>query len=234
VCPAYPDEISARIGYPCFRPDALPIVVHVTDAPWHNDYLGANPYSCTSIGYANALSELLAINARHVGVFVENWGTEGLDTMEQMSIDTGSVDAMGNPLIEVTSSGSVSSGIVSMVETLASFTPQDVNAVPRDEPGDPVGAEFDAALFVKAIVPVSGFPDAPIGFTGMDSVYFFDVVPGTQVTFDVDFYNNIVEPVDSALVFKAWIVVLGNDVALLDKRMVIIIVPTEGMGEVII
>jgi hypothetical protein len=54
------------------------------------------------------------------------------------------------------------------------------------------------------------------------------------VTFEIDFYNNTVEPEDSALVFKAWIVVMGNDVTRLDERMVIIIVPTEGMGDIII
>ena len=57
------------------------------------------------------------------------------------------------------SSGAVSSGIVTMIETLASFTPQDVNAVPRDEIGDPPGAEFDASTFVKAIVPTRAASD---------------------------------------------------------------------------
>ncbi len=234
VCPTYPDEMSARKGYPCFRPDALPIVVLVSDAPWHNDGTGEWDYDCSSIMLTDAVSALLAINARHVGVFVGTAGGEGHDSMIYVSQATGSVDAMGNALVEVTSSGGVSTGIVSMIETLASFTPQDVNAVPRDEPNDPPAAEYDAAVFVKDITPVSGFPGIPEGYSGQDEDYFFDVVPGTQVTFNIDFYNNTVEPVDSALVFKAWIVVLGNDVAMLDRRMVIIIVPTEGMGSIII
>jgi hypothetical protein len=68
----------------------------------------------------------------------------------------------------------------------------------------------------------------------MDETYFYGVVPGTMVTFEIDFYNNTVEPEDTALVFKAHIVVMGNDVTRLDERLVIIIVPTEGMGEVFI
>ena len=79
-----------------------------------------------------------------------------------------------------------------------------------------------------------GFPDAPIGFASMDETYFYAVVPGTHVTFDVDFYNNTVPPLDTAQVFKAWIVVLGYGVARLDQRKVVIIVPTEGMGEILI
>jgi hypothetical protein len=234
TCPAHPDEMSPRVGYPCFRPDALPIIVHVTDAPWHNDHEGANPYDCTPVAYANALAELMAINARHVGVFVNNFGTEGLAAMERMSIDTGSVDASGNPLIENTDSGSVSSGIVSMIETLATATPQDVNAEGRDVVGDPPEEEYDASVFVKDITPISGFPAPPTGYSSQDDTYFYDVVPGTDVRFEIDFYNNTVEPEDHALVFKATIAVLGNDVALLDERLVIIIVPTEGMGDIII
>ena len=55
-----------------------------------------------------------------------------------------------------------------------------------------------------------------------------------MVTFQVDFYNNTKPPLDTAQVFKAWIVVLGNSVARLDSRKVVIIVPTEGMGEILI
>jgi hypothetical protein len=208
--------------------------VHVTDAPWHNDHLGANPYGCTSKGYADALSELLAIGARHVGVFVDNYGTEGLAAMQQMSVDTGTVDGMGAPLIEVSASGAVSTGIVSTIATLASATPQDVNAVGQDETGDPPGAEYDATVFIKDITPVSGFPAPPEGYTHMDETYFYGVVPGTDVTFRIDFYNNTVPPLDSAQVFKAWIVVLGNSVARLDQRKVVIIVPTDGMGDIFI
>jgi hypothetical protein len=68
----------------------------------------------------------------------------------------------------------------------------------------------------------------------MDETYFYGVVPGTDVTFRIDFYNNTVPPLDSAQVFKAWIVVLGNSVARLDQRKVVIIVPTDGMGDIFI
>jgi hypothetical protein len=233
-CPAIPDEPALRRGYPCFRPDALPIVVNVTDATWHNDHLGDNPYDCTSINFDEARDELLGINARHVGVFVENWGTAGLAAMQEMSIATGAVDGMGNPLIERADSGEVSTGIVDMIATLATATPQDVNAVPQDEPDDPPGANYDATVFVKDITPVSGFPTAPEGFSHMDEEFFYGVIPGTQVTFQIDFYNSTVPPLESAQVFKAWIVVLGNSVARLDERKVVIIVPTEGMGPILI
>jgi hypothetical protein len=234
TCPAFPDEPSARRGYPCFRPESLPIIVNVSDAPWHNDHLGANPYDCTSTGFHDALTELLGIGARHIGVQVNAWSDEGLAAMQEMSFGTGAVDAMGAPLVEVSEDGGVSTSIVDMIATLATATPQDVNAIPQDEPNDPPGADYDASVFVKDITPMYGFPAAPEGFREMDETYFYGVVPGTDVTFDVDFYNNTVPPTDTAQVFKAWIVVLGNSVARLDSRKVVIIVPTEGMGEILI
>jgi len=203
ACPAFPDEPSSRRGYPCFRPDSLPIVVTVSDAPWHNDHTGANPYDCTDIGFDDALSELTGIGARFIGVQVNTWSTEGLAAMQQMALGTGSVDAMGEPLVAQTDDGTVSTGIVDQIATLATATPQDVNAVPQDEPGDPPGAEYDASVFVKDITPMWGFPDAPIGFSHFDETYFYAVIPGTQVTFDVDFYNNTVPPLETAQVFKA-------------------------------
>jgi hypothetical protein len=234
TCPAFPDEPSARRGYPCFRPESLPIVVNVSDAPWHNDHAGANPYDCTDTDFHDALAELLGIGARHIGIQVNSWGTEGLAAMQEMSVGTGAVDAMGAPLVEQSEGGTVSTGIVDMIATLATATPQDVNAIGQDEPDDPPGADYDASLFIKDITPVSGFPAPPEGYREMDETFFYGVVPGTQVTFQVDFYNNTVPPLDTAQVFKAWIIVLGNSVARLDSRKVVIIVPTEGMGEILI
>jgi hypothetical protein len=233
-CPAFPDEPSMRRGYPCFRPESLPIIVNVSDAPWHNDHAGGNPYDCTDTDFHDALAELLAIGARHIGIQVNSWGTEGLAAMQEMSVGTGAVDAMGAPLVEQSEGGTVSTGIVDMIATLATATPQDVNAIGQDEPDDPPGADYDASRFIKNITPVSGFPAAPEGFSSMDETFFYDVVPGTQVTFQVDFYNNDKPPLDTAQVFKAWIIVLGNSVARLDSRKVVIIVPTEGMGEILI
>ena len=104
----------------------------------------------------------------------------------------------------------------------------------QPEPDDPPGADYDASVFIKDITPVSGFPAPPEGYREMDETYFYGVVPGTMVTFQVDFYNSTKPPLDTAQVFKAWIVVLGNSVARLDSRKVVIIVPTEGMGEILI
>ena len=85
---------------------------------------------------------------------------------------------------------------------------------------------MDARQFIKAIVPLSAYPDT--GIASMDSTTFYQVQPGTQVTFTVHFYNDIFPARDSAAVFQVTIIVRGNGVARLDSRRVIVIVPPNG------
>ena len=235
TCPAVPDEPSPRRGYPCFRPESLPIIVNVSDAPWHNGLEDWWDYRCTDHDYDDAVRDLNSIGARYIGIFWNRLG-EGTPPPEYaaMATATGSVDETGAPLVVTTETGDISTSIVDLIATLATATPQDVNAVPQDEPDDPPGADYDATLFIKDITPLRGYPDAPAGFESMDETFFYGVIPGTSVTFDVDFHNDTVRPTASAQVFKAWILVLGNSVARLDRRMVVIIVPTDGMRDILI
>jgi hypothetical protein len=233
TCPAIPDEPSPRRGYPCFRPGALPIVVLVGDAPWHNfpgnvANTGESDYTFWPYMYADALAELLGIGARVVGVCARCSGGAGDFAWEYQATvarDTGTVDASGNPLVAISADGTVSTSIVDMIQTLASFTPQDVSTTTEDDDTDLFG--FDARQFITRITPMSCMPDSgcPRGF---DDTTFFGVQPGTQVTFNVTFYNGVFPPRETASVFKAVIVVLGNGVARLDERTVIIIVPPTG------
>ena len=215
------------VGYPCFRPDALPIVILVGDAPWHN---GPDPdpypYEFPTVGFNDAVSAFLGIGARFIGVFVDRWGMyEGQEDMQAMASGTGTVDAAGTPLVSTSSDGSVSADIIDMISTMASSTPQDVTTRSEDGPTlDDYG--FDARMFIKAITPVSAFPAE--GIAGMDTETFFQVQPGTHVTFDVRFENTDFPPHETAAVFEATIVVVGNGVARLDSRTVIIIVPPDG------
>jgi hypothetical protein len=62
----------------------------------------------------------------------------------------------------------------------------------------------------------------------MDTHTFYAVTPGTMVDFSVEFFNDVRPPADTAQVFRAHIVVVGNGVADLDVRNVYVIVPPEG------
>ncbi|MDI7266933.1 MAG: hypothetical protein QME96_02935 [Myxococcota bacterium] len=226
-CEDIPDEPGVRRGYPCFRSGALPIVVTIGDAAWHNGPGGYGPYSFGGHTYDQAREALLGIGARMIGVCARCSGGGGdvaWQHQAQMARDTGTVDASGNPLVAISGDGAVSSNIVTMIETLVSFTPQDVDTIAEDDPTDAFG--IDATGFITAIRPAGAFPAD--GVAGWDERVFFSVQPGTSVIFNVTFENTIFPPRDTASVFKATIVVRGNYVTRLDSRQVIIIVPPGG------
>jgi len=150
----------------------------------------------------------------------------GRDDLEDIAIDTGTVDAAGNPIVfDVGADGSgLSGGLVSAIADLASGTPQDVDTVLEDDPSDTV----DATRFIRSVVPLSADPPAPEGFARMDATTFYGVIPGTQVTFRVTAFNDFVEHGPTSQVFRCLLVVRGNGVARLDEHDVIILVPARG------
>lgn len=75
-----PCDSFDMFGAPCFRPDAIPIFVLVTDAAFHNGPLAARDYDPGQVGgtktYSAAVDALNSIHAKVVGVPV-NTGTPG-------------------------------------------------------------------------------------------------------------------------------------------------------------
>lgn len=242
LCPAFPDEESSRYGYPCFRPGALPVMVVLTDTASRNgpgssttDYDPANYSPPASRGphtYEETLAAVNGIGSRIIGIIS---GTEAGDPVGQFRTwanETGTVDASGTPIqFSISSDGSgLDSRVIEAIRTLAEETPQDISAEVRDGEDRPTEiGPVDAGEFVKAITPVSMFaegvthdcPDA----ARCDDTRFLDVTPGATVRFRVRFLNDFQEPRSFAQVFLAEIVVLGNGVAELDSREVIIVVP---------
>ncbi len=244
-CPVIPDEAGMRRGYPCFRPGALPIIVYVSDAPFHNPVPSGWPTdtlegtSCnytdvpTAHTYAQALDSLLGIGARVVSLSSDDFGDPGYPSTEHMcnlSRDTGSVRGDGSPLcFEIGGSGTmIDMDVVNAIAELVGGTPQDVSTRTENVPGNP--DEFDATLFIKSIVPLEGYRDgiAGTGYDSKDDTTFYGVIPGTLVDFTIDFWNDVRPPAATAQIFKAKIIVVGNGVADLDSRNVYIVVPPEG------
>ena len=246
TCATIPDEPSPRRGYPCFRGGSLPIIVYISDAPFHNPLPGGWPAdtlegaSCnyTDVGTAHAydaaLTQLLAIGARVVSLSSDNIpsssGYPATAHMCNLAQDTGSVRGDGTPLcFEIGTSGTmITSDVVNAIAELVGGTPQDVSTRTENVPGNP--DEFDATLFIKSIVPDEGYRDgiAGTGYDSKDTTTFYGVIPGTLVDFNVDFWNDVRPPAATAEILQARIIVVGNGVADLDSRNVYIIVPPEG------
>ena len=231
-CPTIPDEDGTRFGYPCFRPGALPIILVFGDYAWHNGPGGINAYTSFSAPtYTQVRDELNRIGARVISITNSSTAPSGYT---EITTDTGTVRADGSPLtFSISSGGSGLSGaVVDAVVELVSGTPQDVNTRTENVPGNPDG--FDATLFIQSIIPDEGYnggvsgPMPGVTYESKDMTTFYQVIPGTQVDFTIDFYNDVRPGQDVAQVFQALIIVVGNGVADLDSRNVYIIVPPEG------
>jgi hypothetical protein len=231
TCPMVLDEDGMRRGYPCFRPGALPIILLFGDNVFHNGPMGSpsgvNPYSFTAPQFAETIDELNGIGARVIGI---NSGT-GLDHYEATASGTGTVDADGNPVVfTISSNGSgLSDAVVDAVVDVVGGTPQDVSTRTANVPGNP--DDFDATLFIKAIVPLEGYDASGtpgVGYSSKDDTTFYDVIPGTDVDFTIDFWNDVRPTPATAEIHRARIFVVGNGVADLDSREVYIVVPPEG------
>lgn len=240
-----PHACPDGVGAPCFRPGALPIIVLVTDAPMHNgplagvgsDYSGITPAPHM---WDDAVTELNTLHAKVIGLDSEPFGLSyARFDMERTALVTGSVDDSGDPLVfDIGTEGEyLDTTVVDAIETLATRVAFDVDTYVVDHPdGYTDIPEVDATCFVKARIPQEGWIP-PTGFTAeeavsrIDSTTFYDVIPGTAITFLVRFRNHVDTETACydgdlmARVFRATIVVRGDGVTDLDEREVIIIVP---------
>jgi hypothetical protein len=244
TCGSVPDEEGVRRGYPCFRPGALPIVVTVTDAPFHNGTTPTTidwdiPYTggvgAVAHNFNQAVSALNELGARAIGVNVGSGpgGSAAGSDLSALAARTGTVDATGAPLVYTGPASSTADRIIEGIRSVVSGTPQDVSTRTANVDGNPDG--FDATRFIQSIVPLEGYaPDGRRGeipgvtYRSRDATTFYEVIPGTQVEFTVDFWNNVRMPADTAQIFRARIIVIGNGVAELDEREVYIVVPPDG------
>lgn len=215
---------TAHFGYPCFRPDALPVIILVTDAAFHNGPSNANPYpplDYTPPTYDQAVAALNTKGAKVLGIF------SGTPTdqahIDQVVTDTGSVDSSGKALtFRINADGSdLSTAMVDAVKALANDVPRDVDTRHREYPAVDDGIE--ASDFIKAVTPKSA--DPATGFKRKDETTFYGTEPGTRVTFELDFLNDFVKPTEVDQAFRVVIEVRGDGGVLLDSRRVIVIVP---------
>ncbi len=88
------------IGAPCFRKDAIPIFVIVSDAPFHNGPLAAHDYDPAKVGgtrtYTEAVDAINAISGKVVGVPV-NTGTAGAARADLTDLATKTGSAYHDP-----------------------------------------------------------------------------------------------------------------------------------------
>ncbi|MBN1773826.1 MAG: hypothetical protein JXB32_21375 [Deltaproteobacteria bacterium] len=235
TCPA------GYIGWPCFRPGAVPIIVEMGDEAFYSQGLAV----CTTPTYEQLIEALNSMHARFIGI--SSQGAVGdEDRMWQgfrdTARDTGSVDVGGTPLaFEIASDGTgIGTQIVEAIETLAGQVPMDISAVAEDVVEGPADT-VDATVFIERLEPntaggvadprdptlvcVGGLPVADADGDTFPDI-FPDVLPGTPVCFDIlARENTTVEPTEEPQLFRAEVHVMGDSVTVLDTRDVYFLVP---------
>ncbi len=234
---------AGEIGYPCFRGGAVPIVLLITDAAFHNGPGYTYPYNASVQGppplYADAVQALWDIHARVIAIPSTLGDVDPMDHCTQIASDTGAIDADNNPLVfQINGDGTgLSTSVVDAVETLVHNVPLPLHAIARDDLADTV----DATDFIDRIEPntTGGFVDPQDGVTvcvgglevsdtDQDTVpdTFPAVLPGTPVCFDIYARSNTTVPGESVpMVYKAYVDVMGDSVTVLDTREVFFLVP---------
>jgi hypothetical protein len=242
-CPA------GYIGYPCFRPGAVPIIVIITDSPFHNGPSGYDSYAGISPAPPDYATTVTALNDIHAKVLPisTSGGTTGdiaYQHAQQIATDTGAVTIDGPLVIVGAIDGSgIGTNVVDAVGILANGVPMDMSVVARDDPSDSV----DATVFIDRIEPnTTGGIEDPMdptvicvgGLTTADNNTdgyadtFIDVLPGTPICFDIiPKQNDTVPPATEPIIYTAYIDVIGDGITVLDTREVYFLVPPEGVIE---
>ena len=241
--PAQTDCPAGYVGYPCFRPGAIPIIVMMTDAPFHNGPSNYGAYG-TDVSpeppeYVYAVAALDTIHAKVLPVYSGTLGDIGNEHCNDIALDTGAaID--GDPLVfEISGSGTgLDTGIVDAINELATAVPFDISTLGRD---DDETDTVDATVFIDRIVPniVGGVadPEDPliICMGGLETInndadpypdLFNDVMPGVPVCFDIiPKMNTTVPPATETKMYTAYIDVIGDSVTTLDTREIYFLVP---------
>jgi hypothetical protein len=228
--------LGTEFGYPCFRTGSVPIVVLITDAPFHNDASNNDPYSGISPSpptYASMLSSLIARSIKVLGV--NSGDSVARADLERIATDSGAADRYGTPIVfSILPSGDgLGTQVVNAINALATQVPIAVSTRAVDDLSDSV----DATIFIDHIVP-NTVGDPVIGCVGGlavadadgDGWYdtFTSVRPGTTVCFDIYAkMNTTVEPLEVPQLFRATIEVIGDGITVLDTRLVYFLVPPE-------
>lgn len=216
-------------GYPCFRNDAIPVVVLVTDAAFHN---GANGFDYSGVGFSppswsNTIAALQAAGIRVIVIESANWAGSyrfwALNDYYSVATATGAVDGSGSPFVyNINSNGTGLDGaIVGAIDDLANSTRLDIDARAIDNPG----TAFDESEFVQSITAASYAPAGACNTVSGDT--FIACVPGSDVVFEVVFRNDVVPPAATPQVFDFWIRAFFDGTSLAAEKQVRIVVPPE-------
>lgn len=179
---------SGGSGGACFRDDALPVIMLITDAPFHNGPPGIDPvapyrFTPAPHSYQQTVSALRARGIVVLGLGAsDSLGPSPLPHLTAIARDSGAVNADGIPMAFSIGEGGnrVGNTIITAIEELAEGLPLDVDAFASDVAGD----DIDARSLITRIRPLSANPID--GVEAITDRAFIGTRPGTNVTFEIE------------------------------------------------
>ncbi|MCK5808753.1 hypothetical protein KAH37_07205 [bacterium] len=232
---------AGTIGGLCFRTGALPIFIMATDEAFQGANMPKvdNPDpSLTDLTYidgmwetavkghslADAVAAMNAVNAKFIGINSTGDSVTGAPLPDFAMVSEGTSSKAGDGSFfhyTISSDGTgtgLSTEIVNGVNELLHNIELDLDTEAHGSVQHAVNTEeFITGAEAKSADPVDG--------ATISGSKFIDVKPGTNVTFEISFKNDIYQPEGpEATLFTASINVMGEG-ALLDTREVYIIVP---------
>ncbi len=183
------------LGYPCFRPDALPVILLFTDAVFHNGPAGVNAYPADLIApppheYASAIRSMTDLNARVIG-FDSGDGTAS-EHLIAVARDTGTVDATGRPLVfQIGRDGeSLGRRVVEAIQSFSQSAVQDVSAAVHILGSN---TNLEVGDVVEDLVALEAKPASGIQSIDRDARSFRGVAAGTVLTFEITLRDAVPE-----------------------------------------
>jgi hypothetical protein len=238
--PAPPGCPAGYRGYPCFRPDSLPIILLISDEPFSQCYLpdGETLGTCATAPstamtlpqFPKVASAVNTLGAKIIGVLGANAGAALTADMRALGTQTGSVNGSGEPYVYPGADADAAPVIAAGIRELTATLPLDMSARYEDDPGDAVDtfAAFVASL--ETFDPGTGDCMAWPAQADRDGDSYpdtyLDVTPGLPVCWQITVKQNTTVPATSQTqIFRAHVTVWGNNTALLDTRTVYFVVP---------
>ncbi len=219
---------SGGSGGACFRRDALPVVMVITDAPMNNGPTGMGAYAFEGPHtWEQTRRALVALEAKLIGLGARDaFSLSPMPDLRAAALATGAVNGAGGPLaFDIGSRGGGLGGrIVEAVQQLADGTPLDIDAIVQDVPGDAI----DATLLVRQVRPRSASP--PDGVAAVEADRFVGVRPGTVLTFELVLDAAAAPPSTETLAVRARVVFRAFRRSRIDRREVLLIIPGDDGG----
>ena len=216
------------IGYPCFRPNALPVVLYATDE--------SSGITVNCPKQSDIITEANAIGAKLVGVAGSGSGPNLLNEMRNMATMTGAIDItpMTGPqplLVQVSNEAQTADAVKQAILVLANGVPLKITAEAKDAPNDAKNAVME---FIERLQVQQAGDGCMNMLTVIDTNNdtfadtYQQVRPGTPVCWSVVAkMNTTVQPIEEPQIFKATIEVRGNNITKLDERNVWFLVPPK-------